>query len=98
MKQDIFETLKEYSKGFHSAAPLEAIRVYDVKIAELTARIKADVPHAPEIIHEEIAKYEVNRYRAAFTKGALGIMESDAEWKAIDNIIMALTDSTPLKQ
>ena len=64
MERDIFETLKEYSQGFHGAAPLEAIRAYDAKIAELTVRIKADVAHAPEIIHEEIAKYEVNRYRA----------------------------------
>ena len=97
MAKNIFRTLKNYTHGFHSNATDEQIRVYDAKVAELTERIKADVEHAPEIIAEEHRQYEIKRYRAAFTKGYLGLLEIDAEWKAIDNVTMSLIDSKPLK-
>lgn len=95
---DIFRTLKHYSHGYHSNASEEEIKVYDAKVAQLTVRIKADVEHAPEIIAEEFAKYETNKYRAGFTQGRLPMITCNAEWKAIDNVMMALTDSKPLKK
>ncbi len=98
MAKNIFRTLKNYSHGFHSNATEEANKAYDAKVEELTARILADVEHAPEIIAEEFAKHEVTKYRAGFTSGTLPLTVCNAEWKAIDNVMMALIDSKPLKQ
>lgn len=95
---DIFRTLKNYSHGYHTHASEEENKAYDAKVAELTERIRADVEHAPEIIAEEFARCEVNKYRAGFTKGLLPMVECNAEWKAIDNVMMALLDSKPLSK
>lgn len=96
-KQDIFYTLKHYSKGFHDNADAESNKIYDAKIEELTARIREDVTKAPEIIADEYRKSEIERYRLAFTKGRMPMYRYDAERKAIDNIVEALMDSAPLK-
>ena len=98
MAKDIFRTLKNYSHGFHANATEEANRAYDAKVEELKARILADVEKAPEIIAEEFAKHEVAKYRAGFTSGQMPMTICNAEWKAIDNVMMALIDSKPLKQ
>lgn len=94
-QKNIFKTLKNYSKGFHDNNSVESNAIYDAKVAEVTARILADVEHAPEIIADEFAKCEVRKWREAFTNGYL-TPRYDAEWKAIDNISYALMDSTPL--
>ena len=97
MEKDIFRTLKHYSRGFHRGASAEEKKAYDAKVADLTERIRADVEHAPEIIAEEFGKYEVKKYRAAFSTGINLLIEVNAEWKAIDNVMMALSDTKPLK-
>ena len=94
-QKDIFKTLKNYSKGFHDHNSAESNAIYDAKVAEVTAKILADVEHAPEIIAEEFAKCEITKWREAFTKGYI-TPKYDAEWKAIDNIASALIDTTPL--
>ena len=94
--KDIFATLKNYSRGFHRTATEEENAIYDKKIAEVTARIRADVEHAPEIIADEFAKLEILKWRQAFTKGTLTGHEYGSEWKAIDNISSSLMDTKPL--
>lgn len=96
MAKDIFRTLKHYTHGYHSNATPEEIEAYDNKVKELKKRILADVEHSPEIIAEEFSKHEVKRYRAAFSKGQLPLIIANAEWKAVDNVMMALTDTKPL--
>lgn len=97
-KKDMFATLKYYSQGFHSMATKEESAIYDKKVAEVTARIRADVEHAPEIIADEFAKLEILKWRQAFTKGKLTGHEYGSEWKAIDNISSSLMDTKPLHE
>lgn len=98
LKKDIFRTLKHYSEGFHRSNPNEINQIYDEKVREVTERILADVNHAPEIMAEEFAKCEVLKWRRAFTEGRVPTDTYTAVWKAIDNISMALVDTTPLKK
>lgn len=98
MAKNIFRTLKHYSDGFHRTATEEQNKVYDKKIAELKERILADTDRAPEIIAEEFAKCEVLKWRGAFTEGRVPVDTYTAEWKAVDNMSMALTDTKPLKK
>lgn len=97
LEKKLFRTLKNYSHGFHDNNSPEENEVYDKKVAQLKERILADVEHAPEIIAEEFAKYQVNMYRAQMT-GKYATLKCDAEWKAIDNVCMALVDSKPFKE
>lgn len=98
MAKNIFRTLKHYSEGFHRSATKEQSEIYDKKIAELKKRILADTDRAPEIIAEEFAKCEVLKWRGAFTEGRVPVDTYTAEWKAVDNMSMALTDTKPLKK
>lgn len=94
-QKNIFKTLKNYSNGFHGNNSAESNEIYDAKVTEVTARIFADVEHAPEIIADEFAKCEVRKWREAFTNGYL-TPRHDAEWAAINHISYALMDSKPL--
>lgn len=96
-QKDIFKTLKNYSRGFHDNNSTESNTIYDAKVAEVTAKILADVENAPEIIADEFAKCDVQKWREAFTKGYL-TPRHDAEWAAINNISYSLMDSTPLEE
>lgn len=95
-KKDIFRTLKNYSHGFHANNSAEENEAYDAKVEQLKARILADVEHAPEIIAEEFAAHQAIMYRAQMT-GKYATLKCNAEWKAIDNVCMALIDSKPFK-
>ncbi|MBD5099812.1 MAG: hypothetical protein HDT29_00690 [Clostridiales bacterium] len=95
-KKNIFRTLKDYSHGYHEHASEEENKVYDQKVEALKARIIADVEHAPEIIAEEFATHNAKMYRAQM-QGKYATLICNAEWKAIDNVYMALIDSKPLK-
>lgn len=95
--KDIFSTLKNYSKGYYRSATQDEKATYDKKVAEVTAKIRADVEKAPEIIAMEFAKIETKRWRIAFTKGGMDERIYGAEWKAIDNISSALIDTKPLR-
>lgn len=96
MKKDIFKTLNDYSSGFHRTATQEDCAIYDAEIERIKARILADVDHSPEIIAEEFAKFCVIEYRKMFS-GEFFIFNTTPEYKAVDNIYMALLDSKPLK-
>nr|DAO61863.1 MAG TPA: hypothetical protein [Caudoviricetes sp.] len=96
-QKDIFRTLKYYSHGFHTHATEEENKAYDAKVEELKATILADVEHAPEIIADEFAKHQAKMYRAQM-QGQYAELICNAEWKAIDNTLMALIDSKPLKK
>lgn len=95
--KDIFRTLKDYSYGYHSNATAEENKAYDEKVKALKIRILADVEHAPEIIAEEFAVHEAKKYRAQM-QGKYATLKCTAEWKAIDNVCMALIDTKPLKE
>lgn len=95
-QKDIFRTLKCYSHGFHTHATEEENKAYDAKVEELKATILADVEHAPEIIADEFAKHQAKMYRSQM-QGQYAELICNAEWKAIDNTLMALIDSKPLK-
>ena len=96
-QKDIFRTLKYYSHGFHTHATEEENKAYDAKVEELKATILADVEHAPKIIANEFAKHQAKMYRAQM-QGQYAELICNAEWKAIDNTLMALIDSKPLKK
>ena len=93
-QKDIFRTLKYYSHGFHTHATEEE---NNTKVEELKATILADVEHAPEIIADEFAKHQAKMYRSQM-QGQYAELICNAEWKAIDNTLMALIDSKPLKK
>ena len=94
-QKNIFKTLKNYGDGFHGNNSAESNAIYDAKISEVTARILADVEHAPEIIADEFGKCEARKWREAFTNGYL-TPKHDSEWAAINHISYALMDSKPL--
>lgn len=96
LEKRLFKTLKDYSHGFRMNATDEEINAYDAKVSALKARILADVEHAPEIISEEFAAYQAKKYRAEMS-GVNAVVRCTAEWKAIDNVYMSLTDSKPYK-
>lgn len=95
-QKDIFRTLKNYSHGFHMHNSPEENKTYDAKVKQLKERILADVEHAPEIIAEEFAAHQAIMYRAQMS-GKYQTLKCNAEWKAIDNVCMALIDSKPFK-
>lgn len=96
LEKKLFRTLKNYSHGFHTHNSIEENAVYNAKVEQLKARILADVEHAPEIIAEEFAAHQAAMYRAQMT-GKYATLKCNAEWKAIDNVCMALIDSKPFK-
>lgn len=96
LEKKLFRTLKNYSHGYHGNATAEENKVYDAKVEQLKARILADVERAPEIIAEEFAAHQAAMYRAQMT-GKYATLKCNAEWKAIDNVCMALIDSKPFK-
>lgn len=96
-QKNIFKTLTDYSHGYHTHASEEENKAYDAKIEYLKEKISADLEHAPEIIAEEFAKYQVDMYRAQMQGKYVAVVKCDAEWKAIDNMLMALIDSKALK-
>ena len=97
LEKKLFRTLKNYSHGYHSNATKEENTAYDAKVEQLKARILDDVEHAPEIIAEEFAAHKAQMYRAHMS-GQYAVLVCDAEWKAIDNVYMALIDSRPFKE
>lgn len=96
LEKKLFRTLKNYSHGFHTHNSPEENAAYDAKVEQLKARILADVEHAPEIIAEEFAYHQAEMYRAQMT-GKYATLKVNAEWKAIDNVCMALVDAKPFK-
>lgn len=97
LEKKLFRTLKNYSHGFHANNGPEENKAYDEKVKALKERILADVEHAPEIIAEEFAHHQALMYRAQMT-GKYATLKCNAEWKAIDNVCMALVDSKPFKE
>ena len=87
-QKDIFRRLKGYSHGYYA---------YDAKISEVTARILADVEHAPEIIAEEMAAHYAATYREQMKGNYVRGLKCTPEWKAIDNILGALISVKVLK-
>lgn len=96
LEKKIFRTLKNYSHGYYGNCSAEERKAYDAKVEKLKARILADVEHAPEIIAEEFASHQATMYRAQMT-GKYATLKCNAEWKAIDNVCMALVDAKPYK-
>ena len=97
LEKKLFRTLKNYSHGYHSNAGKEENEAYDAKVEQLKARIRDDVEHAPEIIAEEFAAHQAKMYRAQMS-GVYATLKCNAEWKAIDNVCMALIDGKPFKE
>lgn len=97
LEKKLFRTLKNYSHGYHANNGREENKAYDEKVKALKERILADVEHAPEIIAEEFAAHQALMYRAQMT-GKYATLKCNAEWKAIDNVCMALVDSKPFKE
>jgi hypothetical protein len=100
MKKDIFKTLKDYSAGYHRTATPEENKIYDAEVERVKTRILADVEHSPEIIAEEFSKFWATEYRRLFSGVCSTFATTFAttpEYKAVDNIYMALFDSKPLK-
>ncbi len=97
IEKRLFRTLKNYSHGYHSNATEKEKEAYDAKVEQLKARILDDVEHAPEIIAEEFAAHQAKMYRAQMS-GEYATLKCNAEWKAIDNVCMALIDSKPFKE
>lgn len=97
LEKKLFRTLKNYSHGYHSNAGKEENEAYDAKVEQLKARILDDVEHAPEIIAEEFAAHQAKMYRAQMS-GVYATLKCNAEWKAIDNVCMALIDGKPFKE
>jgi hypothetical protein len=96
MKNDIFKTLKDYSTGYHRTATPEENKIYDAEVERIKTRILADVEHSPEIIAEEFSKLWATEYRRLFS-GVYYTFATTPEYKAVDNVYMALLDSKPLK-
>ena len=96
MKKDIFKTLKDYSAGYHRVSIPEENKIYDAEVERIKTRILADVEHSPEIIAEEFSKLWATEYRRLFS-GVYSTFAMTPEYKAVDNIYMALLDSKPLK-
>lgn len=96
MKKDIFKTLKDYSAGYHRTATPEENKIYDAEVERIKTRILADVEHSPEIIAEEFGKFWVIEYRKLFSD-MFSVFNTTPEYKAVDNVYMALLDSKPLK-
>ncbi len=96
LEKKLFRTLKNYSHGYHTHNSPEENKIYDEKVKALKERILADVEHAPEIIAEEFAAHQAIMYRAQMT-GKYATLKCNAEWKAIDNVCMALVDAKPFK-
>lgn len=96
LEKKLFKTLKYYSHGYHGSATAEENKAYDEKVEQLKARILDDAEHAPEIIAEEFAAHQAAMYRVQMT-GKYATLKCNAEWKAIDNVCMALVDSKPFK-
>ena len=96
LEKKLFKTLKNYSHGFYGNATEAEKKAYDIKVEQLKARILSDVEHAPDIIAEEFATHQAIMYRAQMT-GKYAILKCNAEWKAIDNVCMALVDAKPFK-
>ena len=96
MKKDIFKTLKDYSSGYHRVSTPEENKIYDAEVERIKTRILADVEHSPEIIAEEFSKLWATEYRRLFS-GVYSTFAMTPEYKAVDNIYMALLDSKPLK-
>lgn len=96
--KDIFRTLKNYSKGFCEHNSENECRIYNEKVKEITERIKNDVEHAPEIIAEEFAKIDSEKFRAWFSGEQDKYISPTSKYKAIDNVLMCLLDSKPLKK
>lgn len=97
IEKKLFRTLENYNHGYHANNSIEAIKIYDAKVNTLKERILANVEQAPEIIAEEFAQHQVHMYRAQMT-GKYAMLKCRAEWKAIDNVCMALVDSKPFKE
>lgn len=97
LEKRLFRTLKNYSHGYYGNCTPEEKTAYDEKVKALKERILADVEHAPEIIAEEFAAHQALMYRAQMT-GKYATLKCNAEWKAIDNVCMALVDSKPFKE
>lgn len=97
IEKRLFRTLKNYTHGYHSNANEKEKEAYDAKVEQLKARILDDVEHAPEIIAEEFAAHQAKMYRAQMS-GEHATLKCNAEWKAIDNVCMALIDSKPFKE
>ena len=96
IEKRLFRTLKNYTHGYHSNATEKEKEAYDAKVEQLKARILSDVEHAPDIIAEEFATHQAIMYRAQMT-GKYATLKCNAEWKAIDNVCMALVDAKPFK-
>ena len=97
IEKRLFRTLKYYTHGYHSNATEQEKEAYDAKVAQLKERILDDVEHAPEIIAEEFAAHQAKMYRAQMS-GVYATLKCNAEWKAIDNVCMALIDGKPFKE
>lgn len=99
-EQDIFKTLEDYNHGFYSTAKEDEIKVYNNKVDELKRKILNNVEHAPEIIAEAFAKFKAIEYRCFLKDIPYGDYtltgEEHAEYKAIENVLMALGNSKPL--
>ena len=96
LEKKLFKMLKNYSHGFYGNATEAEKKAYDIKVEQLKARILSDVEHAPDIIAEEFATHQAIMYRAQMT-GKYATLKCNAEWKAIDNVCMALVDAKPFK-
>ena len=92
MVKDIFKSLKYYSRGFHTRNDKITNKIYDAKVKEIKEKILSDVNRAKEIITAEIKMVEFAQ-KTAYLGGEEQMKKCNAEWKAADNIMSALTDS-----
>ena len=92
MARDIFKTLKNYSRGFHVRNDKTTNKNYDAKVKEIKEKILSDVSRAKEIISAEIKMAEFAQ-KTAYLGGEEKMKKCNAEWKAADNIMSALTDA-----